>query len=204
MYPERSRSPMRPTWPLNPWRNIWHHRNGPVGQNQQVGEIAGSQGVTAPIPPAATGSSRCWWTERNARQAAMPCAMRFQQRSRRPAIFVWISTHAESILEGKWETPDHHSNTSAWRSAMVARLRCHHLTTVFPKQQPSPNLHHRKRSLSTLLHMSAGPFSGHSPPAQESLAVYWDIRKCGTRFDPAKYTLFLLPYKLMSSRTGRN
>ena len=67
-------------------------------------------------------------------------------RSRRHEIFDWISAHAESILEAKWETSDHHSRASAWRSAVVAWLRCQHLITVSPKPQPSPNSHHRKRS----------------------------------------------------------
>jgi len=67
-------------------------------------------------------------------------------RKHRHEIFRWISARAESTLQTKWETPDHHSRAKAWRSAVVAWLRCQHLITVSRKPQLSPNFADQKRS----------------------------------------------------------
>ncbi len=67
-------------------------------------------------------------------------------RKRRHEIFRWISAQAESTLQTKWDTPDHHSRAKAWRSAVVAWLRCQALITVSPKPQLSPNFAYQKRS----------------------------------------------------------
>jgi hypothetical protein len=67
-------------------------------------------------------------------------------RTRRHEIFRWISARAESTLQTKWETSDHHSRAKAWRSAVVAWLRCQALITVSRKPQLSPIFANQKRS----------------------------------------------------------
>jgi hypothetical protein len=67
-------------------------------------------------------------------------------RKRRHEIFRWISARAESTLQTKWETPDHHSRAKAWRSAVVAWLRCQALITVSRKPQLSPIFAYQKSS----------------------------------------------------------
>lgn len=59
-------------------------------------------------------------------------------RARRQQIFDWISAHARSMVETKWEMSDHHARAAAWRRSVVVWLRCQQLITVSRKPQPSP------------------------------------------------------------------
>lgn len=60
-------------------------------------------------------------------------------RRQRADIFGWISAHAQVTLEAKRESPDQHDRAAAWRSAVVAWLRCRQLISVSPNTQPSPH-----------------------------------------------------------------